>query len=165
MSLPNDETSRPIEIKDLFFSEQALVWGLRMKVRGEKFFDKVRIEFDNNLPPSARRIAIEAINSTIRLVQIHGKKPIKLNCTCVPYLSPDEWLLVRILRKVNQDPSAPWPISHADFIAEDGRDSLIHALLSFQMALDLTHHIPNPEMTLRSQPIKQAYSRSTITIH
>ncbi|PPR10577.1 MAG: hypothetical protein CFH41_01565 [Alphaproteobacteria bacterium MarineAlpha11_Bin1] len=160
-----DKTNRPIEIKDLYFTEQAFIWALRMKVRGERYFERVRTEFGDNLPPSAKRIAIEAVNSTIRLVQAHGTKALKLNCTCIPHLSPDEWLLVRILREVSRDPAAPWPVSDSDFIAEDGRDGFVNALLSFQLALDLVDQRPNTEMPDRMETINQVHRSASITIH
>ncbi|MEE2997434.1 MAG: hypothetical protein VX700_09865 [Pseudomonadota bacterium] len=162
---PQDLAQGLIEIKDLYFTEQVFVWALRMKVRGKKFFQKVHVEFNNNLSPSAARIAIGSVNSVIQSIQTNGTKSIKLNCTCVPYLSPDEWLLVKFLRKVNNDPGIPWPLSDTDFIGKEGRDNFIHSLLAFQMALGSVDQRPRTGVTRRGKETDQVHKEASVTIH
>jgi hypothetical protein len=162
---PQNRTQALLEIKDLCFTEQVFVWALRMKVRGDKYFQKVHLEFKNNLPPSAARIAIESVNSVIQLVRNNGTKSIKLNCTCVPYLSPDEWLLVKFLRKVNNDPGTPWPLSDADVIGKEGHDNFVHSLLAFQMALGCVDPEPSPRGMNRGNQMDQVHKDASVTIH
>jgi hypothetical protein len=124
-----------VEIKDLSFVEQVFIWGLRMKVRGDQYFAKVTAHCEKNLSPSAARIALNSINMVINSVRNHGTRSLILNCTCMPRLSADEWLLITLYRSANHDPMQTSIQDGADIITEEGNESLLHAILSFQMAL------------------------------
>ncbi len=125
-----------IQICDLSFIEQVLIWALRMKVRGEKYFDKVTAHCEKNLSPAAARIALNSINMVIMSVQKHGVKSLKLNCTCMTKLSSDEWLLIKIYREANSM-RIPTDASSAECVVEEeGVNLLLHSLLSFQLAME-----------------------------
>ena len=124
-----------VEIKDLSFVEQVFIWGLRMKIRGDQYFAKVTAHCEKNLSPSAARIALNSINMVINSVRNHGTRSLTLNCTCRPRLSADEWLLIILFRSTNDDPMQPSIHDVKNIITEEGNESLVHAILSFQMAV------------------------------
>ena len=124
-----------VEIKDLSFVEQVFIWGLRMKIRGDQYFAKVTAHCEKNLSPSAARIALNSINMVINSVRNHGTRSLTLNCTCRPRLSADEWLLIILFRSTNDDPMQPSIHDVRSIITEEGNESLVHAILSFQMAV------------------------------
>ena len=125
-----------MEIKDIFFIEQVFIWGLRMKVRGDQYFAKVVGHCEKNLSPSAARIALSSIDMVINSVRNHGKRSLKLNCTCMPRLSSDEWLLITLFRAANDEPFQATIPCATDIITEEGNASLVHAMISFQMAME-----------------------------
>jgi hypothetical protein len=124
-----------IEIKDLSFVEQVFIWGLRMRIRGDQYFAKVTAHCEKNLSPCAARIALNSINMVINSVRNHGTRSLTLNCTCMPRLSADEWLLISLFRSANRDPIQPIIQDGTNIITEEGNQSLVHAILSFQMAM------------------------------
>jgi hypothetical protein len=125
-----------MEIKDLCFIEQVLVWGIRMKVRGKQYFEKVEAHFEKNLSPAAGRIALNSINIIINSVRNHGIRSLTLNCTCMTKLSSDEELLITLFRGMDGHDLQPNAQPAQIFVSDEGQEYLIHAILSFKMAME-----------------------------
>ena len=125
-----------VKICDLSFIEQVFIWSLRMKVRGDKYFAKVTTHCENNLSPAAARIALNSINMIVMSVKNHGIKSLNLNCTCMTKLSSDEWLLITVFREANAEQIQTALSCAVSMVEEEGVNLMIHALLSFQMAME-----------------------------
>ena len=162
------ENQRKVEIKDLFFIEQVFIWGLRMKVRGDKYFEKVAAHCEKHLSPSAARIALSSIDMVINSVRNRGKRSLKLNCTCMARLSSDEWLLITLFRAANDEPIQKTIPCATDIITEEGNAALVYAMISFQMAME-TIDSPYPKALnkdLAEQQTEHAIpSPTSIMIH
>ena len=125
-----------VEICDLSFIEQVFIWSLRMKIRGDKYFAKVIAHCENNLSPAAARIALNSIDMIVKSVKHHGVKSLNLNCTCMTKLSSDEWLLITVFREANAEQIQTALSCAVSMVEEEGVNLMIHALLSFQMAME-----------------------------
>lgn len=106
-----------------------------MNIRGREYFAKVAAHCEKNLSPSAARIALSAIDMVITAVRNHGKRSLKLNCTCMARLSSDEWLLITLFRKANEEPMQTTLPCANNIITEEGNEALVYAMVSFQMAM------------------------------
>jgi len=125
-----------IQICDLSFIEQIFIWSLRMKVRGDRYFAKVTSHCEENLSPAASHIALNSIEMIVKSVQNYGVKSLSLNCTCMRALSSDEWLLITLFRKANDGQIQAALSCAASMVKEEGVNWLLHAILSFQMAME-----------------------------
>ena len=136
------------EVCDLTFNEQVFIWALRMKVRGEHYFEKVAAHCEKNLPPAAARIALNSIEMVINSVRHHGKKSLTLNCTCMPELSSDELDLIILYRSANSEQNQISASIACKMVSNGAVELLVNALLSFHMAMD-TIDSPIPKQTDR----------------
>ena len=125
-----------VEICNLSFIEQVFIWSLRMKVRGDQYFAKVTAHCEKNLSPAAARIALNSINTIVQSVKHHGVKSFTLNCTCISKHSSDEWLLITLFREANAEQIQTARLCVGTIVEGEGVDSVLHALLSFQMAME-----------------------------
>lgn len=133
------------EVCDLTFNEQVLIWALRMKVRGKQYFEKVAAHCEKNLPPAAARIALNSIEKVVSSVKHHGKKSLRLNCTCMPELSSDEFELIILYRSINNEQNQIDAPIVFGMVSNEGTELLVNGLLSFHMAMETINSIDSKQ--------------------
>ena len=124
-------------LTDLCFNEQVWIWSLRMRIRGLKYFEKVKNQFDMTLPAPANIVATAAVNQLIKSINYYGKKSISLNCICVPTLSNDENNLIELYRVINNDPKGLTKKKLSSFVTEEGEEDLSHSITCFILAINM----------------------------
>ena len=163
MLKPEVPVQSHVEICDLSFIEQVFIWSLRMKIRGDKYFAKVTAHCENNLSPAAARIALTSINMIVTCVKNHGIKSLCLNCTCMTKLSSDEWLLIKLFRAANSEEIEAALSFAVSIVEEEGGNLMLHALLSFQMAMETIDRpvVKKTDHTLMAEQMEQGIAIQT----